>query len=110
MQKLHTEESDSEVRQQELELAQHELKAALVFAKFSSNSYSMGNLQHAIDAHSKATAYRARAARRLATSETTDLGAASVKSIMREVEDALSQLPGPFDCKVRAHGAAASAA
>ncbi len=39
---------------QELELAQGELKVALMFADYSSASYSRGELKHAIDARSKA--------------------------------------------------------
>jgi hypothetical protein len=101
MENLGTEELHSEVPQQELELAQSELRAALIFAKFSSNSYSTGNLQHATDAHSKAKAARERAARRLAAWEFTEAGDDSVKLILHEVEDALARLPGSIEFKVQ---------
>lgn len=93
MQNPGTDELQSESSLQELELAECELKAALVFAKFSSKSYSLGKLQHATDAHSKAKAVCARAAKRLATPETVEVGANSVRLILTEVENALAHLP-----------------
>ena len=36
--------------QEELEVAQGELKAALIFADYSAAAYSRGNLKHALDA------------------------------------------------------------
>lgn len=92
MQNPGTEELDSESSLQELELAERELKAALVFADFSSKSYSLGRLQHAADARSKAKAVCARAAQRLAP-ETIEDGADSVRLILNEVENALAHLP-----------------
>lgn len=50
---------------QEVELAQGELKVALMFADYSSASYSRGELQHAIDARFKARFLSARATARL---------------------------------------------
>jgi hypothetical protein len=50
---------------QELEIAQNELKMALMFADYSSAAFSRGKLQHAIDARSKARFLSARAAARL---------------------------------------------
>ena len=49
----------------ELELAEGELKIALMFADYSSAAYSRGNLKHAIDARSKARSLSARATARL---------------------------------------------
>jgi len=51
--------------QQELELAQGELKVALIFADYSSAAYSRGKLKHAIDARSKAKSLCMRATARL---------------------------------------------
>ena len=100
MQNPGTEELDSESLH-ELELVERELKAALIFAKFSSNSYSSGRLQHAADAHSKAKAVCARAAQRLATPEITEVGTDSVRSILHEVENALAHLPARIEFKAR---------
>ena len=54
---------------QEVELAQGELKVALMFADYSSASYSRGELQHALDARSKARFLSARATARLTAAE-----------------------------------------
>jgi hypothetical protein len=50
---------------QQLEIAQDELKVALMFADYSSAAFSRGKLQHAIDARSRARFLSARAAARL---------------------------------------------
>lgn len=98
MQNPGTEELDSESSLHELELVERELKAALIFAKFSSASYSLGKLQHATDARSKAKAVCARAAQRLATPE---VGTDSVRSILSEVENTLAHLPARIEFKGR---------
>jgi hypothetical protein len=54
---------------QEVELAQGELKVALMFADYSSASYSRGELQHAIDARFKARSLCVRASARLTAAE-----------------------------------------
>ena len=51
----------------ELEIAQDELKIALMFVDYSSVAYARGKLQNAIDARSKARSLSARAAGRLTT-------------------------------------------
>jgi hypothetical protein len=101
MQNPGTEESVSESSLKELELAERELKAALIFAKFSSTSYSLGKLQHATDARSKAKAVCARAAKRLATPEIIEVGSDSVRLILSEVENALAHLPARIEFKAR---------
>lgn len=101
-----TEELDSESSLEELELAERELKAALIFAKFSSTAYSLGKLQHAADARSKAKAACARAAQRLATPEIIEVGADSVRSILNEVENTLADLPTRIEFKARVQRAA----
>jgi len=55
---------------QELELAQGELKVALMFADYSSSAYSRGKLKQAIDARSKARSLCMRATARLNAAET----------------------------------------
>ena len=95
MDNLCTDERDAEPLQQELELAESELKAALIFARFSSSSYSTGNLQRATDARSKAKAACARAAQRLAAPEMIEVSPDSVKLIWNEVQTALASLPKP---------------
>jgi hypothetical protein len=97
-------ELDAETAQQ-LELAERELKAALIFARFSSTSYSTGNLQHATDARSKANAVCARAAQRLSAPEVVQVSPDSVKLIWTEVQNALADLTGPrVGAKVRTAG------
>ncbi len=54
---------------QAVELAQGELKVALMFADYSSASYLRGELQHAIDARFKARFLCARASARLSAAE-----------------------------------------
>ena len=51
--------------QEDLELAQGELKVALIFADYSSAAYSRGKLKHAIDARCKAKFLCMRATARL---------------------------------------------
>jgi len=97
-------ELDAETAQQ-LELAERELKAALIFARFSSTSYSTGNLQRATDARSKAKAVCARAARRLADPEVVQVSPDSVKLIWTEVQNALADLKTPqVSAKVHSAG------
>ena len=75
----------------EVELAKNELKLALMFAKVSSAAYSMGRLQHASDARSKAEAVRSRAVAQL----TGGIAVAdvAVESMLDEVQEALACLP-----------------
>ena len=94
MENICTDELDAESLQQ-LELAERELKAALIFAKFSSTSYSAGNLQRATDARSKAKAVCASAERRLADREVNQCRPNSVKLIWKEVQSALEDLRSP---------------
>jgi hypothetical protein len=90
---------------QQLEQAEGELKAALIFARFSSTSYSTGNLQRATDARSKANAVCARAARRLSAPEMIQVSPDSVKLIWTEVQNALADLTTPkFGAKVQGAG------
>lgn len=92
MDNLCADELDAEASQQ-LELAERELKAALIFAKFSSTSYSAGHLQRATDARSKANAVCDSAARRLSAPEIVQARPDSVKLIWKEVQSALGDLP-----------------
>jgi hypothetical protein len=62
-------EPDYGFNPQEVELAQGELKVALMFADYSSASYSRGELQHAVDAKFKARSLCMRATARLAAAE-----------------------------------------
>ena len=55
--------------QEDLELAQSELKVALIFADYSSSAYSRGNLKRAIDGRCKAKFLCARATARLTTQQ-----------------------------------------
>src|SRR6266849_3227959 len=77
--------------QQEVELAKNELKLALMFAKVSSAAYSMGRLQHASDARSKAEAVRSRAVAQLTGA--VAIGDIVVGSMLDEVQEALACLP-----------------
>jgi len=96
-----TEELDAQAPQEQLELAKRELKAALIFAKFSSTAYSLGRLQHATDARSKAKAACDSAAQRLATRQLMEVGLSSVKSIWDEVQSVLAALPAHQNFLVR---------
>jgi hypothetical protein len=62
-------EPDYGFNPQEVELAQGELKVALMFADYSSASFSRGELQHAIDARFKARSLCMRATARLTSAE-----------------------------------------
>jgi hypothetical protein len=55
--------------QQDLALAQDELKVALIFADYSSAAYSRGKLKHAFDARCKAQLLCMRATARLTTEQ-----------------------------------------
>jgi len=80
--------------QQQLELAKSELKLALMFAKVSSTAYSMGRLQHASDARSKAEAVRTRALAQLIRAiAARDAGVEAIESILGELQKALAGLP-----------------
>ncbi len=101
MDNLCRDELDAEAPQKQLELATSELKAALIFARFSSTSYSSGNLQRATDARSKAQAACAKAAHRLAAPEMIEVSPDSVKLIWNEVQSALADLPKLKEFKPR---------
>lgn len=77
---------------QTLEVVEDDLNVALAFVQISSAAYSMGNLQHACDAHSKAKAAHARAVARLTESHAANRPRA-VQSKLNEVRSALSSLP-----------------
>jgi hypothetical protein len=62
---LPAQEVDYGFNPQELELAQDELKKALMLANYSSAAYSRGKLKHAMDAKSKAQSLCMRATARL---------------------------------------------
>jgi len=64
-----TEKPDYGFNAQEVELAQGELKVALMFADYSTASFSRGELQHAIDARFKARSLCMRATARLTAAE-----------------------------------------
>jgi hypothetical protein len=69
------------------------LKSAQLLSDFSSIAYSMGNLQRACDAHSKADMLCARAVKRLTTPE-LDMGTADrVKSMLDGVREVLAIQP-----------------
>jgi len=106
MNNLSTDELDATAPEQQLEIAESELKAALIFARFSSSSYTVGNLQHAADARSKANMACARAAQRLAAPEIIQVSTDSVKLILNEVQTALADLHKPrvFHARVQTAG------
>lgn len=76
-----------------LEFVENDLKLALTFAQISSAAYSTGRLQHASDLRSKATAAHARAVAQLIESSPAGREDASVQSMLKEVQSALSSLP-----------------
>jgi hypothetical protein len=79
---------------QTLQGVENELKLALTFVKISSTAYSMGKLQHASDARSKAEAVRARAVAQLMESLAVEKQtAASIQSMLNELQTALAGLP-----------------
>jgi hypothetical protein len=92
--------------EERLDLAESELKVALFFANLSSAAYSMGRLQHATDARSKAEHACTRAAARLAAPEIAAPDAGGVRVILDEVQGALARLPtsGEFNVRVRRAG------
>lgn len=100
-QQLPPKEMDELVYEERLELAASELKVALLFANLSSSAYSMGRLQHATDARSKAQQACNRAASRLAAPEIAAPAAGGVRSMLDEVQGALARLPTSGEFKVR---------
>ena len=76
-----------------LEFVEDDLKLALAFVEISSAAYSTGRLQHAGDARSKAKAAQERALACLIESSTADQQDASVQSMLKQVQSALSSLP-----------------
>jgi len=86
-----------------LELALSQLKVARVFADFSLTSYSMGKLQHATDARSKAEHLCRSAAARLAAPETYGSPADFAESMLRGVLNTLANLP-ELSLRARAAG------
>jgi hypothetical protein len=82
---------DSDSGQPSLQLVEDELELALTFVEISSTAYSMGRLQHAADARSKAEAVRARAVAQLP--ESTAAGEDSIQVMLSEVQNALARLP-----------------
>ena len=105
-QQLPPKEVDDLVREERLELAESELRVALLFANFSSAAYSTGRLQHATDARSKAVHACTRAAARLAAPEIAAPDAHGVRLMLDEVQGALASLPisGEFKMRVRRAG------
>lgn len=79
----------------QFELAKHELRLALMFAKVSSAAYSQGKLQHAWDARSKAEAVHARAVEQLIGAVSTENKA--IESMLGQVKEALDDLPSPAE-------------
>lgn len=79
--------------EQPLEFVQEDLKLALTFAEISSVAYSTGRLQQAGDARSKAQAAHARAVAQLTESTAEKQQDASLQSMLKEVQSALSSLP-----------------
>jgi hypothetical protein len=105
-QQLPRKEADPLLYEERLELAESELKVALLLANFSSAAYSRGRLQHATDARSKAEHACTRAAARLAAPEIAAPDANGVRSMLDEVQGALARLPtlGEFRLRVRRAG------
>jgi hypothetical protein len=105
-QQLPPKEVDVLLYEERLDLAESELKVALLFANFSSAAYSTGRLQHATDARCKAEHTCTRAAARLAAPEIAAPGANGVRWMLNEVQVALARLPasGEFRLRVRRAG------
>ena len=76
-----------------LDFVEDDLKLALTFVQISSAAYSTGNLKHGGDARSKAEAAHARAVANLIESPSANRQDASVQSMLKEVQSALSSLP-----------------
>ncbi len=93
-------------KKERLELAEGELKVALLFANFSSAAYQTGRLQHATDARCKAEHVCTRATARLAAPEIAAPDAHGVRLMLDEVQGALARLPasGEFKLRVRRAG------
>ncbi len=89
--------------EQTLKSVENELMLALTFVKISSTAYSMGKLQHASDARSKADVIRARAVAQLIESlAVEEQTAASIQSMLNELHNAFaSLLPSPAAPRVR---------
>jgi len=86
----------------DLKSVESELKLALTFVKISSTAYSMGRLQHATDARSKADAVRARAvAQFIESSPENAEGAKSIHSMLGEVQVALARLPSSREVSLK---------
>jgi len=100
-QQLPPTEVDELVYEERLELAQSELKVALLFANLSSAAYSTGRLQHATDARSKAHRACSTAKTRLAAPEIAAPDAGGVRSMLDEVQGALASLPASGEFKLR---------
>lgn len=101
MTQLPPREVDELVYRERLELAESELKVALLFANLSSAAYSSGRLQYATDAHSKAQCACKRAVARLAAPEIEAPDAKGVRSMLDEVQGALARLPASGEFHVR---------
>jgi hypothetical protein len=87
---------------QTLKSVENELMLALTFVKISSTAYSMGKLQHASDARSKADVIRARAVAQLIESlAVEEQTAASIQSMLNELHNAFASLPSPPAPRVR---------
>jgi len=85
-----------------LKSVENELMLALTFVKISSTAYSIGKLQHASDARSKADAVRARAVAQLMESlAVEEQTAASIQSMLNELHSAFASLPSPAAPRVR---------
>ena len=100
-QELHAKNVNELVHEERLELAESELKVALLFANLSSAAYSTGRLQHATDARCKAEHACTRAAARLAAPEISAPDAGGVRLMLDQVQGALARLPTPGEFRVR---------
>jgi len=100
-QQLSPKEVDDLFPEERLELAESELKVALLFANLSSAAYSTGRLQHATDARCKAEHACTRAAARLAAPEISAPDAGGVRLMLDQVQGALARLPTPGEFRVR---------
>ena len=101
MTQLPPSELDESLHEERLELAEKELKVALLFANLSSAAYSTGRLQYATDTHSKAHCAWTRAVARLAAPEMAAPDARGVRSMLDQVQGALSRLPASGEFHVR---------
>jgi hypothetical protein len=107
MTQLPSEQPAFSAGKQTLQGVENELKLALTFVKISSTAYSMGKLQHASDARSKAEAVRARAVGQLMESlAVEEQAAASIQSMLNELQSALASLPSSVQPSLQARHAA----